>query len=204
MDETREIQIPSMVGPSRRKRRVRRQPKRVNVVAGMKWCPKCETQKPVEAFGVARTARDGRNAYCRTCRTSLGRQWRVTNADAARAEVRARHAANPALSRAKRAVQRALASGKIARPAPGTPCACGRVAALEAHHHLGHAREHWLDVVWCCRSCRALANATARAAEMSVGEISPREIAARSRPTLKPVPPRWATHGPDSVASEVA
>ena len=206
METTREMIIPGMFGRSRRKtRRARKSEPRVNVVAGMKWCNKCQTRKPVDAFGVARDRHDGLNAYCRTCRTASRRHWRTTNIATARADVRARHAANPELSRAKRAVQRALANGLVERPAPGTPCDCGRVAPLEAHHHLGHAKEHHLDIVWRCRSCRALADATARAVEISVSEISVSEISPcepSSYPTLKPVAPRWAKLGAHGVPAK--
>ena len=30
---------------------------------------------------------------------------------------------------------------------------CGAVKRLHAHHHLGYAREHWLDVRWLCSPC---------------------------------------------------
>lgn len=48
---------------------------------------------------------------------------------------------------ARRAVATALRLGEIERQ----PCVeCGGPA--EAHHHLGYAPEHWLDVEWLCRS----------------------------------------------------
>lgn len=28
---------------------------------------------------------------------------------------------------------------------------------VEAHHHKGYDEDHWLDVVWLCRSCHVLA-----------------------------------------------
>lgn len=33
-----------------------------------KRCPRCDTVKPLSAFGVHRTRPDGRQAYCRRCR----------------------------------------------------------------------------------------------------------------------------------------
>lgn len=173
--ETREM-IPSMFGPSRRKKRhQRRQPKRVNTVAGMKWCPRCEERKAVDAFGVNRDRPDGLTGECRECRAERSRTRRAANPELHRADVRVRYAENPDRWKAKVAVSRAIARGALQKPEPGTPCHCGRVAPLVAHHHRGHAKEHWLDVVWCCRSC-----------------LAPTAI------QLKPVAPRWAklgTHG---------
>lgn len=34
---------------------------------GMKWCPKCETIKPLDDFGKNRSTHDGKQNYCRTC-----------------------------------------------------------------------------------------------------------------------------------------
>ncbi len=33
-----------------------------------KRCPRCDTVKPVTAFGVSRTRPDGRQGFCRLCR----------------------------------------------------------------------------------------------------------------------------------------
>lgn len=58
-----------------------------------------------------------------------------------------------AQSRAKAAIRRALLRGDITKP---DYCeACGKLerevaGGLEAHHYLGYAREHYLDVQWLC------------------------------------------------------
>lgn len=36
----------------------------------MKWCPKCETEKPVSEFFKNRARRDGLSGYCKTCNTA--------------------------------------------------------------------------------------------------------------------------------------
>jgi hypothetical protein len=57
----------------------------------------------------------------------------------------------PELIEAWKAVQLAIRSGQLTRP---DGCAsCGRTMHLVAHHHLGYAPEHWLDVQWLCRKC---------------------------------------------------
>ena len=40
---------------------------------------------------------------------------------------------------------------KLGRLVPGPCVVCGTTEGVEAHHHLGYAREHWLDVEWRCR-----------------------------------------------------
>ncbi len=57
--------------------------------------------------------------------------------------------------RARSAVMIALNSGRMVRP---TSCSdCGQERSLQAHHHMGYDREHWLDVEWLCGPChRAL------------------------------------------------
>lgn len=66
--------------------------------------------------------------------------------DAAR---RAREADKPKLA-ARKAVAKAIACGKLVRPAA---CRCGAPGPLEAHHHRGYARKLRLDVVFLCRDC---------------------------------------------------
>jgi hypothetical protein len=136
-----------------------------NTVAGMKWCPNCERRLRADKFGVARNRPDGLTGHCRACRAERSRADRASDPMTTRADLRARYAANPEVWHAKVAVSRAIASGKLHRPADHTACgACGKTPQrLVAHHHLGHAREHWLAVVWRCRSCCAVLTATHRA-----------------------------------------
>ena len=59
---------------------------------------------------------------------------------------------------ARRAVNRAIASGKLVRPGV---CSLERPLNeyhsdhIEGHHHKGHDREHWLDVIFLCKRCHA-------------------------------------------------
>lgn len=55
------------------------------------------------------------------------------------------------LHRASMAVQRALKDGRLVRPAQCSKC--GAEGKPQAHHHIGYAKEHHLDVIWVCRSC---------------------------------------------------
>jgi hypothetical protein len=42
------------------------------VPAGMKYCPRCQQELPIDAFGSNRSSRDGRAAYCRPCHNAVG------------------------------------------------------------------------------------------------------------------------------------
>lgn len=76
-------------------------------------------------------------------------RWRQTNPELAKQ-----------IRRAGEAVNRAVKQGKLVRP---DACYnCGSARNIEAHHHLGYAREHRLDVVWLCKSCHAKADLSAR------------------------------------------
>lgn len=151
-----------------------------------KTCPRCETDLPLDAFGVNRSRRDGRQSCCLECRRSYRAskqqraavasynasdaaaeaQYRYTMSGQGKAtrrtyyqkpEVRERYVEhraryyrrNPTKTRARTAVRDALDSGSLVRG----PCAFASDACegrIEAHHHKGYDREHWLDVVWLC------------------------------------------------------
>ena len=58
--------------------------------------------------------------------------------------------------RAWTAIRYATKSGKIVRP---KRCeACGSTRRIEAHHYLGYAKEHWLEVRWLCGECHIAAH----------------------------------------------
>ena len=66
-------------------------------------------------------------------------------------------AERPELIQAWQAVASALRAGTMVRP---ERCdGCDRTIHLVAHHHLGYAPEHWLDVQWLCRRCHKAAHA---------------------------------------------
>ena len=49
------------------------------------------------------------------------------------------------------AVYAALRMGHLTKP---DRCqACGETRDIQAHHHMGYAREHRLTVTWLCRTC---------------------------------------------------
>lgn len=60
-------------------------------------------------------------------------------------------AERPEMDRAWNAVLYAIRDGVLIRP--DTCQRCGKGGRIHAHHHLGYAEEHWLDVAWLCSSC---------------------------------------------------
>jgi hypothetical protein len=55
------------------------------------------------------------------------------------------------ISAAHTAVSRAIARGRLVRP--GVCPECAQPGSVQAHHYLGYAKEHQLDVVWLCGPC---------------------------------------------------
>lgn len=84
------------------------------------------------------------------------RRYNATHPEV-RLEIKRRHnAAYPEQHRAQNAVNKAVRFGKLIRP---NVCSrCGSVSSIHAHHHLGYAREHYLDVVWLCTKCHPRAD----------------------------------------------
>jgi hypothetical protein len=74
--------------------------------------------------------------------TARKRRWRANNPDKAQA-----------LRNANHRVDMAIRKGTLKRPCECSKC--GATGDIEAHHHLGYAPEHWLDVIWMCIKCHA-------------------------------------------------
>jgi hypothetical protein len=120
----------------------------------VKWCPHCARFRARDAFGFDIARDDGLSGWCRACRAENSRERRAADRETDRRITRARYHANPAKWHAKIAVARAVVRGIIRKPAACPTC--HRITRVEAHHHRGYAREHWLDVVWRCRQCHTL------------------------------------------------
>lgn len=119
-----------------------------------KWCPACCTNRAADDFGFDRSRGDGLSGWCRNCRALGEKTRRDAHLDDVRRNLRERYRCDPARFKAHVAVARAVAAGELVKP---SSCpACFRYRPVEAHHYLGYAREHWLDVVWRCRQCHSL------------------------------------------------
>lgn len=88
------------------------------------------------------------------------RRYRRTDRyDAKRAEL------TPDQFAAWTAIRYATQSGKVTRP---KACqSCGAEKRIEAHHYLGYAPEHRLDVQWLCGTCHIAAHGAPRKAAHS-------------------------------------
>ena len=139
-----------------------------------KVCARCHELIPLDQFGGRPSSRDGLSYSCKKCVTSYDqeyyksnrskiikrsvdwqkdnperyaarlRRWAMENRDKAAQYLRDTRARHPEKDRARRAVNRAVAQGKLAR---GGCQVCGRARA-EAHHE-DYGKP--LDIVWLCR-----------------------------------------------------
>lgn len=125
----------------------------------VKHCPRCTRDKPLDEFGVDRARADGRTPWCMLCRAADARSRRRNRTPSERqldaTRFRARYRAEPEKWKAKVAVARAVAAGKLTKPAKCERCG-NEHRRLEARHTAGYERENWLVVEWCCRSCGRL------------------------------------------------
>jgi hypothetical protein len=126
----------------------------------------CPPSSPTPCAAGCGTILVTRRKYCSVaCRDSAtGAPWTwadrhgVWSDHAPKSKRNMRYAArHPEAVAAHRAVERALAAGRLVRPEEceccGAPGDDPVVGAIEAHHHLGYAPEHHLDVQWLCRLC---------------------------------------------------
>lgn len=95
-----------------------------------KWCRKCDTEKPLDDFYVARgprTNRDGHQSYCKICTVANSEAWRKANMDRARTGARKYRAAHAERYRQHEENRYARSPAvKLAKEARGKPCVdCG-------------------------------------------------------------------------------
>jgi len=83
-------------------------------------------------------------------------EWRINNPGKARESGRKSSIKHKEKKLAKAAIYRATKTGQIIKP---NKCSsCGAIGLIEAHHHLGYAKENWLDVKWLCPPCHGKAH----------------------------------------------
>lgn len=54
--------------------------RRAEVPEGLKFCPRCQTDLPLDSFHRLKRAKDGRQTYCRTCANVVHQEYRERNA----------------------------------------------------------------------------------------------------------------------------
>lgn len=64
-------------------------------------CPRCETSKPLDQFGIRGGRRPGRQTWCKACCAAATRDWYTRNAEQAKAARAARYEADPEPERAR-------------------------------------------------------------------------------------------------------
>jgi len=144
--------------------------------AATKVCLSCGTRKPLTEFSLHPVGLFGRQSRCLEC-LAVARRVRCSATKEAIEEERQRKRLYGARSRSKRkamnlpapttrerdrahaAVRYAVKTGKIA-PAIGCEL-CGHdfeIHPRQAHHYMGYADTHKLDVQWLCAPCHAKAD----------------------------------------------
>lgn len=115
-----------------------------------RWCPRCQTGKPVSEFG--RCSRPGQpyQPYCKPCKQAWHKEWRATAHGNAKwnAAMRVSKARYPEREEARRISKAAIRAGKLI---PGPCCLAGEGECrgrIEAHHD-DYSRP--LAVRWTCR-----------------------------------------------------
>lgn len=96
---------------------------------------------------------------------------------------------------ARRAVQSAVASGRLVRPSKCSRCPNG--GPVQAHHFMGYEPEHHLDVLWLCRTCHSFAPRQARTPIQRRGYRRPTALAALYEAADRLERERVALHAPD-------
>ena len=148
----------------------------------MKTCCVCKQSLPINMF------HKGNKSNCKECRKietreyylknrqkvlDRNREWRKNNPEKFREsakklyerhknegkaiEYSRRYAAKyPDKKKARAKVMVALRSKNITMPEACEGCSIN--ARLEAHHYLGYAKDHWLDIKWLCKKCHVEAD----------------------------------------------
>jgi len=160
-------------------------------VNATKQCTKCKEYKPRSEFYRKNGAKCGRESRCKSCYNQItksycqsedGRKKRKESIEAyresasgakkrkdyARSEIgrtsgieRAKryHSKHPDRCKARNDISNGIQAGRITPK----PCQiCKSTHRIEAHHYLGYAEEHHLDVQWLCKKHHMEADAKLR------------------------------------------
>ena len=120
----------------------------------MKYCPKCKNQKSNGEFYNSPKRSDGLRAYCKKCSRIINIEnseycknrfrERYKNESGFKEKILTNIKFNKEKNRARDAVKKAIASGKIIR----MPCnICSSISRTEAHHK-DYSKK--LEIVWLC------------------------------------------------------
>jgi hypothetical protein len=111
---------------------------------GLMRCYRCKEDRPEEEFHRNASKPRGRSDYCRDCKNGARRG---RSPEAKRKERLAWRAKNREKYRAQKALQKAVAAGRIVRPESCERCDEGPVQG----HHPDYDKR--LEVVWLCPRC---------------------------------------------------
>lgn len=146
----------------------------------LKTCSKCKQTKQLTGFYKHQSTKDGHRPDCKSCfmkqckkyrqtkqgkamrqketaryyKTEKGKATRKRYQQSEKGKVTYKHSRirHPECFKARRAVMRAITTGRLPRPNTRLCHYCPK-PAQQYHHHKGYAPEHQLDVVPVCRKC---------------------------------------------------
>jgi len=109
-----------------------------------KPCKRCGESKPLDAFGVARRAKDGRNCYCRPCQVIINREYRQAHPEKVRSFPSNRYASNAEKRREDVRRSRAKLRAEVHAALGGACACCGETTNefLTIDHIGGRSGEH--------------------------------------------------------------
>ena len=135
-----------------------------------KFCTKCKVEKSRLEFSKRAASPDGRQAYCKSCKTESHREYcqtpvgresnRKSSEKCSRTPTRKKSykksnkkfkELHPERVKAVAAVNNSIRSGKLHRP---PYCeSCGKEVFVIGHHKSYDDEDKWLDVDWFCKKC---------------------------------------------------
>jgi hypothetical protein len=120
-----------------------------------KVCRTCRAAKPRQSYQLRRTAPDGLQSECRTCKAEGQRARRRTpHGRRKHREDTRRRRKEPEARNRDRARSRARSSALRGDIPTQTKCeVCGRNGPLVRDHAHGYDRPNWSRVEWVCRPC---------------------------------------------------
>ena len=122
-----------------------------------KVCIVCKKEKSKDEFVTDKKHLDQKHPYCNECKSKYQRE-RYKKRPSVYYETAKRWVdKNKEKRRAHVMLNKMVSTGKIEKPVICSNCGCSP-KRLEAHHHNGYAKEHWLDVVWLCHPCHEKAD----------------------------------------------
>jgi hypothetical protein len=121
----------------------------------MKYCNRCLETKPIDSFPRKAKGMERRKSQCQSCQNAKERERRKRPGVRALMTEKARlYRVTPdqkVRDAARWEVKWAVKEGRLVRGTCASVCSGPCDGPIQGHHW-SYLKEHWLDVVWLCRS----------------------------------------------------